>query len=352
MSIIHQHNPMVAYPHTQSAAPDTKHTKSGNFNNYSKGKQYRSNYQSKRNFHKHSNQSKAKQNCSPEDTYIYDLYSFNHLNFDSHNSFFYVPEEIYYVPTVTPQLNGKNEASSPSIIYGPPIQSDNLVPSDVYRAPTSTFEGPKGSGIIPYCLKDSELLFLLQKEERGAGGGKKNAGWNDFGGKRIMDKELPHNTAAREFAEETSCLFYLRNKLDTDATTEDRSDTELLFSQLKDNPSLIYDKKALKSLVDLIPVASKMYEEKIASDPTYICVNSNHAYSTYFIEVPYVPAEELPRAEDIHIPYKNRYIRSCKWFTMAELNGLARNHLHKRLHLARIISGATEVEKKINPIKD
>jgi len=236
---------------------------------------------------------------------------------------------------------------------------DQVLSNSILTCPESIrLSGPKGSGIIPYCQNGSEILFLLQKEEKG--GSRKNSGWNDFGGKRLMDSELPHNTAAREFSEETSCLFYLKEGGDHSYPN--------LYEELKDNESLIYDKQALKSLVELIPLASKFYEERIGTDqtdevgqhtdevdqttlpssPGVVCVNSNHAYSTYFLEVPYIPAEDIPRAEDIHIPYKNRYIRSCKWFTYHDLFKLHKSQVHKRLNLHKIVQAVGQIYKQIH----
>ena len=68
----------------------------------------------------------------------------------------------------------------------------------------------KSAGIIPYAIHNNQVYFLFQKSDNPLR--KKDDGWNDYGGKQGDPSETTAMTAAREFSEETSCLFYLVEK--------------------------------------------------------------------------------------------------------------------------------------------
>jgi len=179
----------------------------------------------------------------------------------------------------------------------------------------------KGAGIIPYSLVNGRVYFLLQHAEIPCSN--KNIGWNDFGGKRNKKSETTLEIAAREFNEETSCLFYLKD-----------INNDELYSKLKHNESNKnnYNNETTKELINMIPIANEHYIDKIKKK--YISINARNTYMSYFIKVPYISADDLPKSEDMHIPYTFRYTRNCKWFTYEEMMGC--DNFHSRLHAAKI----------------
>ena len=184
----------------------------------------------------------------------------------------------------------------------------------------------KSAGIIPYTFFNGKLYFLLQKAKNPFR--KKDFGWNDFGGKKITPNESTADTAAREFSEETSCLFYL---------AEQKNDISLnYFNLLKNNENLSYNENCINILKNIIPLSQKYFSEKITEYVLPIFVSSKETYISYFIKVEYIFEKNLPMAEDIHIPYQNRYIRTCKWFSMDEIMELDEQDFHKRLQITKI----------------
>lgn len=184
----------------------------------------------------------------------------------------------------------------------------------------------KSAGIIPYSIHNDTAYFLLQQlinPQR-----KKDFGWNDFGGKKINPNETTAETASREFSEETSCLFYLKEN-----NSEKNSK---LYNALKDNINLYYDQEIIGTLKNLIPESQKYYTDKITEFVLPIYISSKETYISYFVRVPYIPEKDLPRAEDIHIPYESRYLRNCQWFSFDEIMKLNEKDFHKRLQITRI----------------
>lgn len=184
----------------------------------------------------------------------------------------------------------------------------------------------KSAGIIPYTFHEGNLYFLFQHTKESVK--KKDLGWNDFGGKRIDDNETTYEIAAREFSEETSCLFYLK---------ENKNGIyEKYYDSLKDNNELKYNDKSINILKHLIPLSQKFYTDKITEFPAPLYVSSKETYISYFVKVDYIPETDLPRAEDIHIPYDYRYIRMCKWFSVDEVTNSNKKIFHKRLQITRL----------------
>lgn len=183
----------------------------------------------------------------------------------------------------------------------------------------------KSAGVIPYCIENGRLYFLLQRIIEPIR--KKDSGWNDFGGKRLSTEETTAETAAREFSEETSCLFYLREAADK---------PKEYYDILKNNDELEYNTEAITLLKNLIKESRDFYRDKITQYVLPIYISSKETYISYFIKVPHIPVSDLPRAEDIHIDYEERYVRECKWFTFEELMELNDKDFHKRLQITRI----------------
>jgi 8-oxo-dGTP pyrophosphatase MutT (NUDIX family) len=184
----------------------------------------------------------------------------------------------------------------------------------------------KSAGIIPYTIHDGIVYFLLQQAQYPSR--KKDSGWNDFGGKRIKSNESTAETAAREFSEETSCLFYLKEN--------NSAEFDSFYTSLKNNIDLYYSNESVEILKKLIPLSQKYYTDKITAFLHPIYISSKETYISYFVKVDYIPDSDLPKAEDIHIPYETRYIRTCKWFTFEELMLLNEKDFHKRLQITKI----------------
>lgn len=183
----------------------------------------------------------------------------------------------------------------------------------------------KSAGIIPYTFHNNKLYFLLQHIDLPYR--KKDIGWNDFGGKK-NNEETTAETAAREFSEETSCLFYLK---------ENKSEeNEYIYSILKNNLSLVYDMNAKNMLKSTIPLSQKFYYNKIIKFANPIYLSSKETYISYLIKVEYISQNDIPIAEDMHIDYEERYTRYCKWFTIEELLKLNETDFHKRLQITKI----------------
>jgi len=195
--------------------------------------------------------------------------------------------------------------------------------------PYDAINNCKSAGIIPYSIRDGKLLFLLQKSKNPIR--KKDSGWNDFGGKKMETDTSTAETAAREFSEETSCLFYLKEN-----SNEINKKYDMYYNLLKDNNDLFYDDATVKILKKIITISQKYYTDKITEFVLPIHISSKETYISYFVNVPYIPEEDLPKAEDIHIPYETRYIRTCKWFNMDELMSIDEKDIHKRLQITRI----------------
>lgn len=184
----------------------------------------------------------------------------------------------------------------------------------------------KSAGIIPYVVRDGIVYFLFQQIKYPTR--KNEYGWNDFGGKKINSMESTAETAAREFSEETSCLFYLMEKSD--------KDFKIKYNLLKNNKDLYYNDDTIKILKDLIIDSQKYYADKITEFVIPVYISSKETYISYFIRVEHIPEEDIPSAEDIHIPYETRYIRACRWFSIDEVMQMDEKEFHKRLQITRV----------------
>jgi len=114
-------------------------------------------------------------------------------------------------------------------------------------------------------------------------------------------------------------------------------DDEVKYQSLKNNDNLIYDLDTVTALKELIPVSTKFFTNKINDESHSLYVSSKETYISYFVKVKYIPEADIPKAEDIHIPYEVRYIRSCRWFTVGEIMELEEKDFHKRLQITKIL---------------
>lgn len=232
--------------------------------------------------------------------------------------------------------NKKNYSSSPTndYIFAKKYNRNNRTDNDMFLdeirnfnfKPYDAIVNCKSAGIIPYAIHNNTIYFLFQQITNPIR--KKDSGWNDFGGKRISLAESTIETAAREFSEETSCLFYLHE--------QNNEESKKTYHLLKDNKDLHYDTQTVEILKKLISISQKYYVERINEFVSPIYISSKETYISYFVRVDYIPDHDLPRAEDIHIPYENRYIRTCKWYSIDELLKLDEKDFHKRLQITRI----------------
>jgi hypothetical protein len=194
----------------------------------------------------------------------------------------------------------------------------------------------KSAGIIPYCIDNGKLLFLFQRlipmNKDGFINGidsirlereKRDFGWNDFGGKRI-DEETTIEIAAREFSEETCCLFYLKE--------QDNEEDKILYDTIIKNKKL----KHMEFLNQIIPLSKTFFMNKISMYIYPIHVNSKEIYISYLVKVRYIDSKDIPIAEDLHMPYEDRYLRECKWFTYDELMKMNETAFHKRLQITKL----------------
>ena len=250
-----------------------------------------------------------------------------YLTLDNNQSKSISPSNKYVSPRnklISPESKSKSISPDSKSNSTSPIYEENFEQQiKLYDA----VEYCKSAGIIPYTIHNGIVLFLFQKEIDPSR--KKNSGLNDFGGKRINNMESTAEIAAREFSEETSCLFYLQENINFNENNK-------YYDLLKDNDTLFYDDYIIDILKKLIPISQKYYYNKIMDLTSPIYVSSKETYISYFVKVPYIPENEIPRAEDIHIPYDVRYIRKCEWYTFNKLMELNPTDFHKRLQITKI----------------
>ncbi|QTF49455.1 hypothetical protein qu_564 [Acanthamoeba polyphaga mimivirus] len=208
--------------------------------------------------------------------------------------------------------------------------------NDFNNRPYDAIKNCKSAGIIPYTFKNGELYFLFQRAENPQR--KKDSGWNDFGGKQLNSSETTADIAAREFSEETSCLFYLLEKLSIESNNNNNNNIKFkdLYDLLKNNDDLFYSRETIVNLKKLIIESKKFYSDKITEYVLPIFLSSKETYISYFVRVKYIPESDLPKAEDFHIPYEDRYLRECRWFSLDDLMNLNEKDFHKRLQITRI----------------
>ena len=207
-----------------------------------------------------------------------------------------------------------------------PGKSNSYDESSNRQSPYNAILNCKSAGIIPYTIYNGVIYFMFQKMLNPVK--KRDEGLNDFGGKKIGANETTAEIAAREFSEETSCLFYLKS-VDDDFSKK-------MYNVLKHNDELYYDAEAVNNLIALIDKSKLYYSELITQNMVPLYTSSKEIYISYFIKVVYVPEEDLPNAEDIHIPYEYRYIRTCKWYTINEIMAFDEKDFHKRLQITKI----------------
>lgn len=236
---------------------------------------------------------------------------------------FKVPVKRYYTKIISRSWNDKHIIDDWNF---PPTPVFKIMKNKCDYRPYDAINNCRSAGIIPYTIYNGTLYFLLQHVEMPAN--KKDIGWNDFGGKRINTNESTAETAAREFSEETSCLFYLKEMND------DLS--RIQYELLKDKEDLVYDNNVIETLKKLIPLSQKFFYDRITEFVLPLYISSKETYISYFVRVEYIPEKDIPRAEDIHIAYDIRYIRTCKWFTIKELMIMDEKKFHKRLQITRI----------------
>ena len=200
-------------------------------------------------------------------------------------------------------------------------------------APASARNGPvtidslyRAAGIIPYALVDGEMKFLFQRYVNPR---KKNdIGWTDFGGKINNVDRSAHETASREFSEETCCVFYL-NELD-DIDTKDN-----IIKKIEDVP--FENRESYQKIMkEIIPESISHFSLKLKNANAPYIYNGKK-YVCYLMKVNYIPETDIPQFEDMHIDYDDRYYRECKWFSLAELKKLDKWSFHRRLHNANLL---------------
>lgn len=185
----------------------------------------------------------------------------------------------------------------------------------------------KGAGVIPYTFIDGSLYFLFQRSTFPVN--PKNQGWNDFGGKKDGDDGDAIDIASREFTEETNCLFYLRENLSTEGNAK-------LFELLQHRDDMSYSDDAVVNLKKLLPIAKTYYNIKLRNQNQELKLKIKETYASYFIYVPFIEAEIIPKAEDLHVDYDIRYMRECKWISFNELKEMNDEEFHKRLQIVKI----------------
>jgi len=268
------------------------------------------------------------------------------------------------------KIHNYNRQNKKLCVYVPIKINSPVIPlSDVPKGSHQydAVKNYKSAGIIPYTIHNNKVYFLLQIN---INSNKRDSGWNDFGGKRNNQNETTASIAAREFNEETSCLFYLKdleNKIiifpehvgilpkdlfnnnfspehvgilpkdlfNNNFSSDDALSTKY-YDLLKNNKNLEYSPDTIQILKSILAPAQYYYEKKIIDSEYLLYINTYKTYISYFVKVNYIPDTDIPDAEDIHISYDVRYMRKCKWFDYEEIMLLDGNSFHKRLQFTKI----------------
>lgn len=201
-----------------------------------------------------------------------------------------------------------------------------------------TVDKCKAAGIVPFSYdKNGELIFLLQKNIdikscpfdpnkitlKNTNNRKRNcfSGWNDFGGKNEQNEDII-KTAIREFNEETSLMFYFAEINDTDSI-------EKIYN-------LNYE-ETIKTITNNLTNANDYYINKLKESRWPPNASSKDMYVTYFMKVPFLDADILPKWEDLLVnsPKEEKFKRLCKWFTVQEIFDLPTTEFHSRLQIVK-----------------
>lgn len=201
------------------------------------------------------------------------------------------------------------------------IRSDN---SSSSTTSNTTF---KSSGIIPWCIHNGEKKFLFQRISNN----ENIKGWLDFGGKCDKNEDIL-KTAAREFSEETSGMFYLFSK-DFQIMYPDANPKYIYHKYLANHKSL--NKKRQLKLLKLINESTEYFYDKLLLNKLVYSYSSVR-YICYYVQVEYIQPSKLLESEDIHVYYKHRYIRQSKWFTIKEIKDSHKHDFHKRLQFTNM----------------
>lgn len=187
-------------------------------------------------------------------------------------------------------------------------------------------------GVIVYSVdpETGKLVFLFQKLKNPKS--KKYFGLCDKGGKRIGRENL-FVTAAREFCEETGCMFYFKEK-----------NKKYQYNIMK-GAGVDYNEKIADLFMCEINSAVNYYVNKLRNNPKYIIAGYKHRYITYFLHVPYIPVEDLPKSEDPHIIFPDDDFdreRELFWVNYNDLVNKEIYEFHGRLRAANIIDKIKE----------
>jgi hypothetical protein len=255
--------------------------------------------------------------------------------------------------------------------YSPFKYKKNCCKTESYDAITNC----KSAGIIPYTIIDGEVHFLFQKLDNPEK--KKYSGYNDFGGKQSDKLETTPEIAAREFSEETCCIFYLAEQQFNNNynTINNNNNNNYNYSYNYNNHynynygynnnsgsnvngnsnNRVLAKYNLINLYQNIINYNKyrnkidvnLLQNTINKSKTYFCkkieqyvkpihASSKEIYISYFVKVKYVNEKIIPIYEDLHIKSDIKYKRSCKWLSIKDIKNMDDTDFHKRLQITRI----------------
>ena len=316
----HNHNSYNYNSHNHNSYNHNSH----NHNSYNHNSYNHNLYN--HNSHNHNSHNHNSHNHNSYNHNLYNHNSHNHnanITYQQFHSYRQYSQyvDLYTVTGETRHENSLNEHSYDS------LSSDNSKFRNQYHyRKYNPIDNCKSAGVIPYCYKGDNIYFLFQKSDFPLRN--KDDGWNDFGGKKTSN-EMTFETAAREFSEETNCLFYLKDQQPFD---------EVTYDSLKNNSNLSYSVETVEKIKQLIPISKKYYFDKISQYAYPLYTSSKEIYISYFVKVDYIPAEDLPCAEDIHIPYEVRYKRTCQWFSLSQILLMNEQQFHKRLQITKIQS--------------
>ncbi len=166
-----------------------------------------------------------------------------------------------------------------------------------------------GAGVIPFCVKDGQVLFLFHKTFSGRRAGS----LVDFGGGGEKG-ESHRQTAIREFIEETETMYFSDN-IHTAVLTQDR-------------------------VQDQIPLMESLFDRTMQRHPEWWCRRVNGGsgkqkdWKTFFIEFDYRDVTDINREWKLDDATRFTKRRELLWVpadTLCEIYDHAPDRLWKRV---------------------
>ncbi len=85
----------------------------------------------------------------------------------------------------------------------------------------------------------------------------------------------------------------------------------------------------------MIPVSQNFFVKRITEYVSPIHISSKETYISYFIKVKYIPTDDIPHAEDIHIEYMKKDMKENVMVFNRRILSMNDKDFHKRLQITK-----------------